>query len=212
MKYRILTALIAVFLMFPLLYAVAFTETDEPTENAIPITEWFDLFEMPPITLNPFAPSGTGTVVDTATESDGKVFYTITTPDEHIFYLIIDKQRNTENVYFLNAVTIADLLPLAEDYKPPVTVPPIDIPNTPIEPTPIPEPLPQDEQPQDSGNMGTIIFVAVILVGGGGAGWYFKIYRPKRQSMSSGDEYEPHTEETDYNEDWDEESGDDELP
>jgi len=63
---------------------------------------------------NPFTPAGTGTVIDNATDADGKEFYTIMTPSENVFYLIIDRQRETENVYFLNAVTEKDLLALAE--------------------------------------------------------------------------------------------------
>lgn len=62
----------------------------------------------------PFTPSGTGTVVDNATDQEGKEFFTITTADESVFYLVIDRQRGAENVYFLNAVTLADLAALAE--------------------------------------------------------------------------------------------------
>ena len=58
-----------------------------------------------PAEPNPFTPDGTGTVVDKATDKDGKEFYTITTPDENIFFLVIDNQKSSENVYFLNAVT-----------------------------------------------------------------------------------------------------------
>ena len=57
---------------------------------------------------NPFTPEGSATVVDNATDSHGKEFYTIMTPDENVFYLVIDKQRDSENVYFLNAVTESD--------------------------------------------------------------------------------------------------------
>ena len=46
-------------------------------------------------------------------------FYTITTADESVFYLVIDKQKTSENVYFLNTVTTDDLLPLAEQGKEP---------------------------------------------------------------------------------------------
>ena len=56
-------------------------------------------------------------VVDNATDEDGKEFYTITTADESVFYLVIDKQKTSENVYFLNTVTTDDLLPLAEQGK-----------------------------------------------------------------------------------------------
>ena len=62
-----------------------------------------------------FTPDGTGTVLDTATgEGDDKQFYTITTEAGNVFYLIIDGKRNDNNVYFLNGVTEADLMALAE--------------------------------------------------------------------------------------------------
>ena len=46
-------------------------------------------------------------MVDNATDEDGKEFYTITTADESVFYLVIDKQKTSENVYFLNTVTVS---------------------------------------------------------------------------------------------------------
>jgi len=126
---------------------------------------------------NPFTPSGTGTVVDTATDEDGKEFYTIVTANENVFYLIIDNERETDNVYFLNVVTEADLLALAELTEETVTATP--------EPTPAPESVtetePEQEQAETSGNTGTLLLVAVIVLVGGGAGWYLKIYRPKQQ-------------------------------
>lgn len=76
-------------------------------------------------------PGGTGTVVE-QTDEEGKEFYTIMTADENVFYLVIDRQRETENVYFLNAVTEADLLPLVE-------MPAVEEP----EPTPVPAPVPE---------------------------------------------------------------------
>ena len=62
----------------------------------------------------PFTPGGQATVVDEATGEDGKFFYTFATPDGNVFYLVIDSQREEDNVYFLNAVTEQDLFALAE--------------------------------------------------------------------------------------------------
>lgn len=62
----------------------------------------------------PFTPGGQATVVDEATGEDGKLFYTFSTPEGNVFYLVIDSQRDSDNVYFLNAVTEQDLLSLAE--------------------------------------------------------------------------------------------------
>ncbi len=62
----------------------------------------------------PITPDGQATVADAVTDKDGKEFYTFVTPEENVFYLVIDKERDTDNVYFLNAVTEADLMDLAE--------------------------------------------------------------------------------------------------
>lgn len=155
-----------------------------------------------PKPLVPFTPDGTGTVIDNATDGDGKEFYTITTPGKRVFYLIIDRQRESENVYFLDAVTEKDLLALAEKTgdadgsKNATPVPePEKIPGT----TPGPETSPSTAQPpasEQNSNMGTILLVLVIVVVGGGAGYYFKIYRPRKQRAESEEESDYSAEET----------------
>jgi len=136
----------------------------------------------PDSTLRPFTPPGTGSVLDNADGGDGKEFFTITTPDENVFYLIIDRQRGMENVYFLNAVTESDLLSLA--VIPDRPAPPFGElpPPAPTEPMPEPEP-----EPKASGNTGMIVFIVIAMLGAGGAGYYFKIYRPKQQGGESGE-------------------------
>ena len=125
-------------------------------------------------TANPFTPSGTGTVVDNATNEDGKEFYTIMTPSENVFYLVIDRQRSNENVYFLNAVTEADLMALA-DIPPSVTPEPTPPPVQPEQPS---EPEQPEPEAPNSGSM-KLIVIALVIVGAGGAAYYSKIYRPK---------------------------------
>lgn len=105
-KSRMAAALAAVFLCLPVFTLPAYAQSAEPTEEPPAQEET--------TTAKPFTPEGTGTVVDNATDEDGKEFYTIQTPDEHIFFLVIDKQRTSENVYFLDAVTEKDLLSLAQ--------------------------------------------------------------------------------------------------
>lgn len=175
----------------------------------------------------PLTPDGQATVLDNATDEDGKEFYTIQTPDENVFYLIIDNQRDTENVYFLNAVTEADLMALAvkED----------DTPQTDAIPDPEPVCICKDQcvpgevntdcpvcvlnrkdctgeaavadtetdtdtQPEkkESGGSGTLILVLLVALAAGGAGYYFKIYKPKKDlddaedfdELTGGDEEE----------------------
>ena len=135
-------------------------------------------------------------MVDNATDEEGKEFYTITTPDENIFYLVIDKQKTTDNVYFLNAVTEADLLPLAEKSEE-ETAEPAPEPEPEPEPTEAPEetaePEPEAEAP-DSNLLAILLVGAVVLIGGG-AGYYFKIYKPKHQAPDLEDDYCEYEEE-----------------
>lgn len=135
---------------------------------------------------SPFTPEGTGTVVDNATEEDGKEFFTITTQDEAVFYLVIDRQRGTENVYFLNAVTADDLMALAEGEAEPEPEP-----ESAPEPTPEPEPEPEPQ----GGGMGTLLLALAVAAVGGGAGWYFKIYKPRQERAAAADEAEDYQEE-----------------
>jgi hypothetical protein len=234
-KIRSIAAALAAFFMLPLLSLTALAAPEDFTEDVsisaeAPIYEEVPAPEEAPATTEapsapvtdypetpprPFTPAGTGAVIDTATDSDGKVFYTITTPDEHIFYLVIDTLRSTENVYFLNAVTIADLAALAEipAMTPGGTITPAPPTTEPSEqPTKTPPPA---EQPQGGGNMGIYIFIIVLAVAGGGAGWCFKICRPKQQSEASGDEYDPSMDDTENGDidDWgDQDEADDNLP
>ena len=151
--------------------------TPEVTEPAPPVQEWENHPQDP--TLNP--PPGTGTVVD-STGSDSKSFYTIMTESGAVFYLIIDRRFGRENVYFLNPVTELDLLALvgAEMQPAPMPQPPTaPPPSTPTPEHPLePEPAPQPE----NGNTSMFVMVAVVVLGGGAAGWYFKIYKPKQSA------------------------------
>lgn len=97
-------------------------ETPEPVEETpVPVEEYveeatggLEWEELDPTELAPLTPSGTGTLVDNVTDENGKEFFTIEAADGSVFYLVIDRQRSTENVYFLDAVTVSDLMPLAE--------------------------------------------------------------------------------------------------
>jgi len=204
---RTIAAAIAAFLLLFSLSMTAYAEPEEwegsDTPTGMEYEEYTEHTEYEhmenTIVVNPFAPGGTGTVIDFATE-DGKLFYTIMATDESVFYLIIDKQRGNENVYFLNAVTVDDLLPLATRPQTPsgtVNTPPSD-------PTEQPAPDPVPEPTTGGNNAGMLIFIIVLAIIGGGAGWYFKIYRPKQQGAATSDEYEPPADEDEIDLDgWD---------
>ena len=137
---------------------------------------------------NPFTPDGTGMVTDTATDEDGKQFYTITTPAGNTFYLIIDLERDSNNVYFLDAVTEADLLALAELSGESVTTTADTEQALEDDAEAVTTTEPETEQPE-SGNAGMLLLVAAVVLIGGGAAWYFKIHRPKQQMAEPEDDY-----------------------
>ena len=87
------------------------------------------------------------------------------------------------------------------------------------EPTATEEPAPEEAEPETGGNMGMLLLVLAVAVIGGGAGWYFKIYRPKHEKAAEPEEDyggeldgydggEPYGDEEDDGPPWDEEDDD----
>ena len=182
-KFRLLTAALCAVVLLCGVSVTAYASGGDET-GGTDLWEGLDPAETLPVETTelvetPFTPSGTGTVVDNATDEDGKEFFTITTPSENVFYLVIDRQRETENVYFLNAVTEPDLLALAE--MPEETVTPTPEPEPAVEPTPEPE-------PETTSNTGPLLLGLAVVLIGGGAAFFFKVYRPKHQQVAAPEE------------------------
>lgn len=197
MNKRRVTAAVAAVLLSLSFSTVAYAGGGEDTAEQPPI-----VVETPPAEKQ-FTPDGTGTVIDNATDEEGKEFFTIMTPSENVFYLVIDRQRSTENVYFLNAVTEKDLLALAEISEEPTPAP------APVEPEPPAEEETPEEQPaQKGGNTGLLVIVALIALAGGGAAYYFKVVRPKQQGQPEEDLDEAEYAEEDDGPPWDVEDED----
>jgi len=149
-----------------------------------------------PDNLQPFTPPGTGTVVDNVLEQNGKEFFTVTTEAGNDFFIIVDRHRNTDNVYLLNAVTEQDLMALAQPGDGttqsgiPDPPPPPPMPESETEPT-------TEPKPQDNGRGGNSIFIIVLAIAAvGGAGYYFKVIKPKQQGFDN-DDYESALDEDD---------------
>jgi hypothetical protein len=154
------------------------TDLPEPQPPADGTTE-----EAIPDGGNAFTPDGGGTVQDNATDADGKEFFTVTSAAGNVYYLIIDRQRGTENVYFLSPVTEDDLMGLTDGgaiTEPGLTQPEPQTPE-PSAPTEQPEQT-EPEQEQDGGGTGTIIFILLAVAIAGGAGYYFKIVKPRKET------------------------------
>jgi hypothetical protein len=131
---------------------------------------------------NALTPDGTGEVLDNATEQDGKEFFSITTDEGNIFYLIVDRARNSENVYLLDAVDENDLQALAVTEAPSAET-------TTITTTAAaePEPAPAKEEKSGIGKIGIFLIVGILV---GGIAYYIKIVRPKQQGNDGNDGYD----------------------
>jgi len=165
-----------------------------PTESAIP--------DIGSQVGRPLTPDGMGTVVDNVHDRDGIEFFTIGTEDGNVFYLIIDRQRNVDNVYLLNAVTEEDLISLAQAGGREVTpsgannsesaIPTPESPDTPTQqPLATPDPIePENDLPatQSRNNSSTLIIVGIAVLVVGGLGYYFKIVKPKQNAVYDDDE------------------------
>jgi hypothetical protein len=149
----------------------------------------------------PFTPDGVATVVDNANDGDGKEFFSIKTEDENVFYLIVDRQRTADNVYLLNAVTENDLISLAKQGDGIGGGIPAVTPQITPEPTLTapPEPTLAPAQTSDGGmNGGTFVFIALAALAIGGAGYYLKIVKPRKDAGNADDYGEPEDDESEY--------------
>jgi hypothetical protein len=162
----------------------------------------------------PLTPDGTGSVIDNVNDGDGagthrssdlasvgsgKEFFSIKTEDGNTFYLIVDRQRAADNVYLLNAVTEGDLASLAKPGDGMGGGVPSDQPVSASEsPSPSPTPEPPVEPPKTN-NGGALIFIALAALAAGGAGYYFKIVKPRKDAGADDEpDYDEPEEEAEY--------------
>ena len=156
-----------------------------------------------------FTPDGAGTVIDDIVNGS-KEFFTITTDSKNTFYLVIDRQRNSENVYLLTAVTEDDLLDFIRNNGKkgvtPVTTTEA-VTKLPVIPETVEE-ITETPQRSEQNNNNTMIIIIVAVVVVGGAAYYFKIYKPKQAKTSVDDD---ETDENPAEDDFDGGEGGDDI-
>ena len=177
-------------------------------------------------------------------EHTNKQFITVQTSGGATFYIVIDYDKPVDEdgeqyeTYFLNLVDEADLLAAAEAAGVEVasctcsekcvagavnTACPVCAVNMTecvgVEPEPEPAADPVEEpepEPEQKSNAGALLLVLALAVVGGGAGWYFKIYRPKQEKAAEpeedyGEELDDYDDPEDDGPPWDEDdTGEDE--
>ena len=167
-----------------------------------------------------FTPDGNLTLIDDflqieapATEDSARIekqFITVQSKNGNTFYIVIDRNGDTENVYFLNLVDEADLMALMEDENGETAAPTcsctdkcaIGAINTSceicrtnmsecagkeivIEPQPT-EPV---EEPDTEKKSANFLLIIILLIAGaaGGAVYWFKFRKPKTKTSGSSD-------------------------
>ena len=154
-------------------------------------------------------------------EHTNKQFITVQTSGGNTFYIVIDYDKPVDEegeqyeTYFFSGVDEGDLLAAAEaagveqavcscPEKCAAGAVNTDCPVCSVnmgkcvgaEPEPVETEIEEPEpEPEKIGNAGTLLFILALAVIGGGAGWYFKIYRPKKQQAADaaedyGDDYD----------------------
>lgn len=172
----ILTLLMAVGFSTP---AFAFVDTTEVTEEPTQVIEEAEPTEAEKI---PFTIAGNGEVEDNMMDDPSKEFFTVKTKGGNTFFLVIDRARNSENVYMLSMIDEYDLQEFLDDEerngKQEEETPAVVLPET--KPEPIPDVEIEEPKEESSGGMNKILLlVFVAALGGAGAFFYFYIYKPK---------------------------------
>jgi len=175
----------------------------------------------PDVPLGSFTPDGTATVIDNTTDEHGIEFFTFQTPEGNTFFLIIDRNRASNNVYFLNAVTEWDLMALAVGEAPPEPLPPPAPPA--YYPGYVPDYPGQNIQRPTQDNDGRVplgqaisenpelIALPIVLILAIGGVVYIRIIRPRKFAAQNQDDEEDYDdpEEDEYYEDYDDSDYDD---
>lgn len=131
----------------------------------------------------PFSVPGNGQLVDDMEDDESKQFLTIQTKNGNTFFMVLDRSNNTENVYMLSMIDEDDLAEFIgeTEEKPGAEQPFVVIPET-EKPSVPDEPETQEEPEEKKGGMntGALIAVIVLLAGGIGGFYYFKVLKPRQ--------------------------------
>ena len=183
-----------------------------------------------------FTPDGNLTLIDDflqveapATEDSEQIekqFITVQSKNGNTFYIVIDRNGETENVYFLNLVDEADLMALMEGEETEPIIPTCSCTDkcvvgsintnceichsnmsecTGTEPVTEPEPTePIEDEPAEEENGFNFLPIIILLIAGGGgfAVYWFKFRKPKEKNNGSTDldDYDFGQDDDDYDE------------
>lgn len=137
-----------------------------------------------------FSTPGNGEVKDDITDSSTKEFLTVTTKNNNTFYIVIDRSATSQNVYMLSQIDEQDLAEfLDKDSTATVITPQEDASSKVVlDETDSTEDDAKDtsadtkDKASEKANPGAMAAVLLLALGGVGAYYYFKIYKPKKEA------------------------------
>ena len=182
-----------------------------------------------------FTPDGNLTLIDDflqievpgdeETEQIEKQFITVQSKNGNTFYIVIDRNGETENVYFLNLVDEADLMALMESEEGETAAPTCSCTDkcvvgaintnceicrtnmsecTGKEPVVEPEPTEPVEEPTEEPKSTNFLPIIIVLIAGAGgfAVYWFKFRKPKTKTSGTSDldDYDFGEDDEDYDE------------
>lgn len=180
---KLLLSLTTATMFFSMMGTTAFAQGDPPTteeENGVVLPE-NPVDEVAEDDHTPISFDGTGTVIDNI-ENGSKHFYTISTDAGNVFYLIVDLDKDYNNVYFLDTTKERDLIALAEKAEEQEGTEVIDEQPVPqvVEPETPQEPEVKEPPVQKSNNSAIYIILGILLIAGIGVVFYYWVYKPKK--------------------------------
>lgn len=137
-----------------------------------------------------FSTPGNGEVKDDITDSSTKEFLTVTTKNNNTFYIVIDRSATSQNVYMLSQIDEKDLAEfLDKDSTATVITPQEDASSKVV----LDETDSTADDTKDTSadtkekasaktNPGAMAAVLLLALGGVGAYYYFKVYKPKKEA------------------------------
>lgn len=163
----------------------------------------------PQAVTTPLTPAGNLTLVDDVYTEDesSKQFITVVSKNGNYFYLIIDRDNDTENVYFLNLVDEYDLLQLlGEEF----VMPEPDIVEVLVEVPVEREPEVVTAEPIVEEKSSSMLPMLLLLgLAGAGGGYYYLNYVKGKDDNSQNIDFDDNDDDFDDNDDsWDDDNND----
>ena len=124
-------------------------------------------------------------------ESDSRQFITFKTKDEKMFYLIIDHDKEQDNVKLLTDVKESDLESLVKekDKTPVVKQEDLQV-NLDKSDETIKQEEVKKEEPKTKSSLGSYIILGIVILVIIGIGYYFKVVKPKKDKEKYNEEEE----------------------